>query len=62
MEPPSEVVESFVRRKDKQIMALELLSISLGMSTFEGMLSGGKVVIHSDNKGSEAWLHKLSLK
>ena len=34
-------------------MGLELLAISLGLSTFEGLIEGRKVVIHSDNIGSE---------
>ena len=34
-------------------MGLELLAISLGLSTFQEQLSGRKVVIHSDNSGSE---------
>ena len=53
MKPPMEMVQAFRRRRDNQIMALELLSISLGMSTFERKLEGRKVVIHSDNRGSE---------
>ena len=53
MAPPSAVLERFRRRGDKQIMGLELLAISLGMSTWRDTLQGRKVVIHSDNKGSE---------
>ena len=34
-------------------MGLELLSISLGFCTFEHLLRGRQVVVHSDNKGSE---------
>ena len=34
-------------------MGLELLSISLGMCTFEQLLCGRRVVVHSDNSGSE---------
>ena len=43
----------FKRRADNQIMGLELLSISLGLSTFEDKLRDKSVVIHSDNTGSE---------
>ena len=32
--------------EDKQIMGLELLSISLGMCTFEHVLRGRRVVVH----------------
>ena len=53
MKPPAAVLEQFKRRKDNQIMGLELLAISLGLSTFQEQLSGRKVVIHSDNSGSE---------
>ena len=43
----------FRSRRDNQIMGLELLAIALGMCTFEGLLHGKKVVVHSDNTGSE---------
>jgi len=66
MAPPSEVLERFRRRRDKQIMGLELLAISLGLSTWREKLKGRKVVIHSDNKGSEVCLppplHPASMK
>ena len=45
---------SFRRRKDNQIMALELLSISLGMCTFADHFRGRDIVVHSHNTGSEA--------
>jgi len=35
-------------------MGLELLAISLGMCTFASLLVGRRVVVHSDNTGSEA--------
>ena len=53
MEPPAKVLAQFRPRKDNQIMGLELLAISLGMSTFEERLRGRTVIIHCDNKGSE---------
>ena len=34
-------------------MGLELLAISLGLSTSEPLLAGRNVVIHSDNSGAE---------
>lgn len=53
MDPPAEVMSSFTRRSDQQIMALELLSISLGIHTFRDEIAGQRLVIHSDNTGSE---------
>ena len=35
-------------------MGLELLAVSLGLSTFKKMLQGKRVVVHCDNKGAEA--------
>ena len=37
----------------RQITTLELLSISIGLSTFQSELQGRKVVVWSDNKGAE---------
>jgi hypothetical protein len=51
--PPKHLIEKFKRRRDNQIMGLELLSISLGLSTFAELIRGRNVVIHSDNTGSE---------
>ena len=53
LEPPEYLLEKFKRRRDNQIMGLELLSISLGLSTFDELIRGRNVVIHSDNTGSE---------
>ena len=53
MAPPRETLERFRNREDNQIMGLELLAISLGLSTFEPLLVGRNVVIHSDNTGAE---------
>ena len=50
----AEVLNQFRRRRDNQIMGLELLAISLGLSTFATRLQGRRVIVHSDNKGSEA--------
>ena len=41
-------------------MGLELLSITLGLQTFKGMLKGRKVVIHSDNTGAEVRPHVVA--
>ena len=43
-------------------MALELLSISLGLCTFKDKLANRKVVVHSDNTGAEAAARKGSAK
>ena len=51
---PPEIVSSFRRRRDNQIMGLELLSISLGLCTFAELIRGRNVVVHSDNTGAEA--------
>ena len=51
--PPSEVVEKFRRRSDRQIMGLELLAISLGLQSFKRLLKHRHVIVHSDNTGSE---------
>ena len=53
MATPPHVLEFFMRRDDRQIMGIELLAISLGLSSFAGLLEGHSVVIHSDNTGSE---------
>ena len=45
----------FRDRGDNQITGLELLAISLGLSTFERRIRGRKVVIRSDNSGSEVF-------
>ena len=37
----------------RQITTLEILSISIGLSTFQSELNGRKVVVWSDNKGAE---------
>ena len=59
MAPPQQVMSNFRARGDNQIMGLELLAISLGLSTFERRLRGRKVIIHSDNSGSEVLLITL---
>ena len=39
MEPPSHLMESFRPRRDNQIMGLELLAISLGISNLANVSS-----------------------
>ena len=55
------VLARFRSRRDNQIMGLELLAISLGMCTFEWLLKDKKVVVHSDNTGSEVLLSEFWL-
>ena len=43
---------AFRRRADNQIMTLESMAISVGLSTFPAELCGRKVVVWSDNKGA----------
>lgn len=58
--PPAELVNGFRRRRDNQIMGLELLAISLGLCTFADMIRGRNVVIHCDNTGAEAAIRRGS--
>ena len=53
MAPGEDTLRHFRRRSDQQIMALELLAISLGLGTFQELLQNRKVVVHCDNTGSE---------
>ena len=59
MEPDAAILSRFRSRADNQILGLELLSISLAFCTFEQQLYGRKIVVHSDNTGSEACLFRL---
>ena len=47
------LLDFFRRRRDQQIMGLELLAISLGLSTFHELVVNRNVVIHCDNRGAE---------
>ena len=51
--PPEPLLRLFRERRDNQIGGLEVLSIALGLATFEPLLSGRCVNIFSDNTGSE---------
>ena len=53
MEVPWQLLQQFKHRRDNQIMGLELLSISLGLCTFEHLIRDRNVIVHSDNTGSE---------
>ena len=49
-------------RNDAQIMGLELLAISLGLSTFMYKIRNRKVVVHTDNLGAEWAARKATAK
>ena len=51
--PAQRVMQAFDKRADNQIMSLELLAISVGLSTFAEELQGRRVIIYSDNTGAE---------
>ena len=52
-QPAQKFMEELIQRDNSQIMALEIMAIAVGMSTFQELLRGRKVVIYSDNKGAE---------
>ena len=53
MEPSQEMVDTLCARKDEQIMAWELMSIALGVSTFGHLLRNRRVRIWSDTGSGE---------
>ena len=55
-QPSEDVLGCFVRRRDSQIMGLELLAISFSLGTFADLIRGRRVVLHSDNTGSEVMI------
>ncbi len=67
--PAAHFLECFQRRADQQIMALEIMAIAVGLSTFSEQVRGRKVIVFSDNKGAEvpilcerfAWLASVKL-
>ncbi len=54
--PADQIVNMFAERCDNQITTLEILAVSVGMSTFCEELTGRRVIIYSDNTGAEATL------
>jgi hypothetical protein len=61
-QPSAGIMSSFERKADNQIMTLEILAISVGLSTFADELRGRKVIVFSDNTGAEAASRKGSAK
>ena len=53
LEPDPAVLSQFRRREDGAILALEILAIALGISTFAPLLHGLSVRVFSDNTGAE---------
>lgn len=51
--PSASIMQTFTQRADNQIMTLEILAISVGLSTFAEELKGRKVIVYSDNTGAE---------
>ena len=60
--PSERVMSNFKNRSDSQIMGLEMVAISLGLSTFASRLQNRKVIVHSDNKGAEGAARKAMAK
>ena len=60
MMPPATLMQQFQPRADNQIMGLELMAISLGLTTFEKWIKDRKLVIWCDNCGSEMALRRGS--
>ena len=52
--PSDKVMSMFQSRNDAQICGLEMLAITVGLSTYAEELRGRKVIVHSDNVGAEA--------
>ena len=51
--PPPSLMAIFVARRDNQIMGLELRALALGICSFASLLTSRRVVLWSDNTGSE---------
>ena len=51
--PPAVMMKVLENRADQQIMGLELFAIALGLSTFGHLLQSKKVIVWSDNAGSQ---------
>ena len=52
----------FKKRRDQQIMSLELLALALGLCTFAAQCGTRRVRVFSDNVGAELSLKKGSAK
>ena len=54
MRVPESILSFFTKRRDNQILGLEMLSIALGLSSFAPMLANRRLIVWSDNTGAEA--------
>ena len=54
------LTKHFARRGDNQIMGLELMAISLGLTTFESWITNNRIVVWCDNTGSEVAIRRGS--
>ena len=61
-EPTASVVDTFVRRADCQIMALELLAVAVALCTLADALAGRNVRVWTDNVGGEGALRSGAAK
>ena len=60
MLPSATLLQHFRPRGDNQIMGLELMAISLGLTTFEKWIRNSNLVVWCDNCGSEMALRRGS--
>ena len=58
--PSEKIMQQFQSRCDNQITTLEILAVSVGLSTFCDELAGRRVVVFNDNRGAEACLHNYT--
>lgn len=61
-EPSQQLADTLNSRNDANIMAWELLSVALGVCSFQQLLHGRRVRICSDNVGAESGLRSGSAK
>ena len=61
-EPTAPVTDTFVRRADCQVMALELLAVAVALCTFADALAGRNVRVWADNVGGEGALRSCAVK
>ena len=60
--PDAELMQISKRRRDGQVMGLEVLAIALGLSSLEGRLTGRALEVFSDNSGAERSVARASAK
>ncbi|CAK0791693.1 unnamed protein product, partial [Prorocentrum cordatum] len=58
--PDAALMRNFKRRRDGQIMGLEVLAVALGLSSFEERLAGRALEVFSDNSGAERSVARAS--